>query len=321
MARISLTEEPEIVQNLPAMFPNGLAHLATDPPASTNRGLRMSLNILQLKSQATHEEDLLYAWTFYMIAGQFVCMVLKPQQTTTNNVHLRVGPLHAVEMTSVKSVVQRQLFLGLKDVASLGENLTVPEHEEPTLVLRGIEPSSAVMSWWDKIYLEHQGPKAERGPAQYLLASNFSMKVRSKQNPFVNSMISTSEQSNPDGILVNDIFDIVPVKEQSPEEATEADSFTVIIGSAGNRHWCRIVCQKRNFSMQNALERLQKEFGYRTRRFGDWGFRYTSMGSLPNKVLARARVRPGRAVGQITELGGTCPYLVYISVLFNSNGV
>lgn len=111
----------------------------------------MSLNILQLKSQATHEEDLLYAWTFYMIAGQFVCMVLKPQQTTTNNVHLRVGPLHAVEMTSVKSVVQRQLFLGLKDVASLGENLTVPEHEEPTLVLRGIEPSSAVMSWWDKI--------------------------------------------------------------------------------------------------------------------------------------------------------------------------
>lgn len=147
------------------------------------------------------------------------------------------------------------------------------------------------------------------------------MKVRSKQNPFVNSMISTSEQSNPDGILVNDLFDIVPVKEQSPEEATEADSFTVIIGSAGNRHWCRIVCQKRNFSMQNALERLQKEFGYRTRRFGDWGFRYTSMGSLPNKVLARARVRPGRAVGQITELGGTCPYLVYISVLFNSNGV
>lgn len=310
-SRITLSTGQEFIRSLPNIFPRGISHLSSDPPAMTTRGLLISLNVLQLNTQIASVSDLLFAWTFYMVDDQFVCLALKAEQVATDVIYLRVGELQLVSKSNVETAVLRRIFLGLKELESQVESLSTWNREEPTLVLQGIEPSSEFMHWWDKIYIENKSGKKDRARAQFSLTSALSLEQYNQVTPTPKPDTAEIELSRRNDIHIVELFLVVHRAPQTPARLNNSTSFVVAIGYYGYQLWCSIQHPKQDYTLLDVWKDLQKQLreSKLLATLSD-----SCSESLPEGTTATVKIRPGTAIGQVSTKDKARPYLVFISI-------
>lgn len=177
LKRISLFENQDTVRALPDIFPNGISHLMSDPPQLTNRGLSVSFNAFTLKWRRSDDDPgAVFVWTFQMIRDRFLCLVLLPHRSNMGTVHTRHRDIRLVSKDVIEKAEMKRYFLSLRPIRrGRGEGRHELEMGEPALALSAILPSPSIMSWWDKITLEHLQPKEYRPHSVYQLDKSWTM--------------------------------------------------------------------------------------------------------------------------------------------------
>lgn len=253
LTRISRFSGQQFVRDRPKIFPDAIAPLASDPPAITNRGLSISLNVMELQTRQPSEMGTKWAWTFYTMEDRFVCIRLVQRQVDNGIVHFRVGDIQLVATSEIQSASLQTLYLALDPIATEpGSDTTGTSqvYQEPTLVLQGIQPGPEFMLWWNTIVVENRGPKSWRKDFQYILKSSLSMEENQRSNESENpepqevSQVEdqrssiTENSSDAPSPKVEEIFKIIP-KLGANEKPREG--LAIVLGSLGPMMWCKIL--------------------------------------------------------------------------------